>query len=66
VKDTCGPHKVGDGSYWEYDGSGLPLCRVCSRCRDIKLSQYRPEILDHYTQDDVDEPIESEHGNSLT
>lgn len=49
-------------TWWEYDGRGIPLCRVCDDCRDQKLSRYRPEILRHYTQDDVDEPIEADDG----
>jgi 7-cyano-7-deazaguanine synthase in queuosine biosynthesis len=49
-----------DGSWWEYDGNGISLCRVCESCREVKLSRYRPEILRGYTQADVDEPIEPE------
>ena len=45
-------------SWWERDGQGIPLDRVCDQCREAKLSRYRPEILRHYTQADVDEPIE--------
>ena len=45
-------------SWWEHDGQGIPLDRVCDECREAKLSRYRPEILRHYTQADVDEPIE--------
>ena len=45
-------------SHWEHDGQGIPLCRVCSKCKNRKLARYRPEILEHYTQADVDEPIE--------
>ena len=52
---TCGSGKY---SEWEYDGQGIPLCRVCDDCIDERLSVYRPEILSPYTQDDVDEPIE--------
>ena len=44
----------------EYDGQGIFLCYVCSECREEKLGRYRPEILRHYTQADVDEPIEEE------
>jgi len=44
----------------EYDAQGIFLCYACDECRDEKLSHYRPEILHHYTQDDVDEPIEAE------
>lgn len=53
-------HMKGDGSWWENDAQGIPLCRVCSTCRETKLSRYRPEILTGYTQADVDEPIEPE------
>ena len=47
-------------SWWARDGRGIELCRVCHKCEKAKLSRYRPEILRHYTQDDVDEPIEPE------
>jgi hypothetical protein len=42
----------------EYDAQGIFLTRVCEKCVDAKLSQYRPEILSGYSQNDVDEPIE--------
>ena len=42
----------------EYDAQGIYLCKVCERCVEHKLSQYRPEILTGYTQNDVDEPID--------
>lgn len=45
-------------SWWEHDAQGIPLARVCDRCRNEKLGRYRPEILSGYTQADVDEPIE--------
>lgn len=51
-------HDPDDGSWWESDAQGIPLCRVCDECREAKLSRYRPEILTGYTQDDVDEQIE--------
>lgn len=56
---NCGSNEY---SWWEYDAQGIPLCRVCDKCRDTKLSVYRPEILTGYTQEDVDEPIEPEDG----
>lgn len=56
------PHEPGDGSWWEHDAQGIPLCRVCTECRKAKLAQFRPEILSGYTQADVDEPIEPESG----
>jgi hypothetical protein len=54
------PCHSGKDSWWELDGRGIPLCRVCDDCREKALSKYRPEILDYYTQADVDEPIEPE------
>lgn len=53
-------HTKGDGSWWEHDAQGIPLCRVCDKCRKAKLARYRPEILTGYTQTDVDEPIDPE------
>jgi hypothetical protein len=50
----------GEMKYAEYDAQGIFLCYVCDKCRDEKLSKYRPEILTGYTQADVDEPIEPE------
>ena len=50
-----------DASWWEYDGRGIPLCRVCDTCRKAKLSKYRPEILQYYTEQDVDERIEADY-----
>lgn len=50
-----------DDSWWEHDAQGIPLCRVCDRCRARKLARYRPEILTGYNQADVDEPIDGEY-----
>ena len=47
-------------SWWEKDGRGIHLCKVCHRCRKWKLSFYRPEILEYYDETDVDEQIEEE------
>jgi hypothetical protein len=44
----------------ECDAQGIFLTFVCEHCEKIKLSRYRPEILEGYTQADVDEPIEPE------
>lgn len=49
-------------TFWEYDAQGIALCRVCSVCRDEKLSAYRPEILTGYNQSDVNEDIEPDYG----
>ena len=50
----------GKESWIEYDGQGIYLARVCSDCVKEKLSGFRPEILRHYTQADVDEPIDED------
>jgi len=47
-----------DESWWEHDAQGIPLVRVCDKCRTARLACFRPEILTGYTQADVDEPIE--------
>lgn len=54
-----GYHAKNDGSWWEHDARGIPLCRVCDSCRTVKLSKYRPDVL---TDGDywADEPIEAE------
>ena len=57
---SCNNHTKHDGSWWEHDAQGIPLVRVCDKCRKEKLSKYRPEILTGYNQLDVDEPIEEE------
>lgn len=59
-QDPC--YEGHDGfSWWVNDAQGIPLCKVCERCEDIRLARYRPEILTGYTQADVDEPIEPEY-----
>ena len=45
----------GEDTWFEYDGYGIPLCQVCDRCRDVKMSQYRPDIHEYY---DTYEPID--------
>lgn len=60
MRQECEMHSKHDGSWWEHDAQGIPLCRVCDHCIDEKLSAYRPEILTGYDQRDVDEPIEGE------
>ena len=60
MKDFCQMHTKDDGSWWEHDGRGIPLCRVCDKCVEEKLSRYDPRILSWYTQADVDERIEED------
>jgi hypothetical protein len=56
-----GEHWCERGDSWpEHDAQGIYLCRVCPQCVDVRLAQYRPEILTGYGQADVDEPIEPE------
>lgn len=53
----------GSGEYSEiqYDGRGIYLTRTCEKCHEEKMSRYRPEILEYYTQADVDEQIEDDY-----
>ena len=52
---------VNTPGYWVNDARGLPLAKVCSKCRAEKLARFRPEILRGYSQNDVDEPIEEDY-----
>lgn len=59
INESCKHHDKHDGSWWEHDARGIPLCRVCEYCKPIKLARYRPEVL---TSPDyvADEPIEED------
>ena len=57
----CKRHNPDDGSWWANDAQGIPLCRVCEKCEEAKLSKYAPHILYGYTQADVDERIEEDY-----
>lgn len=48
----------GEDSWWEYDARGIELCRVCDKCKAVKLAKYRPEVLrnPNYTADEDIEP----------
>jgi len=61
VTTSCaGKHTKGDGSWWENDARGIPLTRVCVKCKKAKLSGYRPEVLSNpnYEADEAIEPEE--------
>lgn len=45
-------------SWWEKDAQGIPLDRVCSKCRSVKLAKYTTATLAGYNQGDIDEPID--------
>lgn len=60
MKDACKNHTRGDGSWWEHDCHGIPLCRVCPDCEEEQLSRYRPEVFTGYSQADIDEQIEED------
>ena len=47
------------GGWWEYDARGIELCKVCQLCIDVKLAQYRPEVLTNPSYE-ADEPIEED------
>lgn len=47
-------------SWWEHDGQGIPLARVCDKCYEAVMSKYDPRILESYSQADIDESIEGD------
>ena len=55
------PCPCGSGldSHWESDARGIPLARVCPKCRAQKLKGFRKEVLTN-PQYECDEPIEPE------
>ena len=58
IEQPCQMHIKGDGSWWEHDARGIPLCRVCEKCEKEKLSRYRPDVLtdSQYWADEAIEP----------
>ena len=48
-----------DNSWWEYDARGIPLARVCDKCRRDVLKRYRPDVL-HDPNYEADEEIEAD------
>ena len=54
------PCGSGKPSEWQFDGRGIELCRTCVDCHARQMARYNPVILDYYTQEDVDEPIEED------
>lgn len=54
---TCKHNK--HNSWWEYDARGIPLCRVCDKCKAKRLRGYRPDVL-RDPQYEADEAIEPE------
>jgi len=53
------PCGSGHNSWWENDARGIPLAKVCARCKDKILNKYRPEVLTNSSYY-ADEPIEAE------
>jgi hypothetical protein len=52
-------HTKHDGSWWENDARGIPLARVCDKCRTYRLQGFRADVLTD-SQYETDEPIEPE------
>lgn len=51
------PCGSGRNSWWENDARGIPLARVCPKCRAEKLAKFRPEVLTNPSYE-CDEPTE--------
>lgn len=54
----------GQNSFWANDARGIPLKRVCPKCRDEKLKGYRQDVLDNPNYE-ADEPIEPDYQESV-
>ena len=51
-------HEGEEYTWIEYDARGIPLARVCDKCVEHKLSQYRPEVLynaDYAADENIEE-----------
>ena len=59
IAKACRQHTKGDGvSWWKYDARGIPLCRVCDKCRKAKLAEYQPNVLtdpNYWTDEAIEE-----------
>jgi hypothetical protein len=53
------PCGSGCNSWWESDARGIPLARVCPKCRAEKLAKFKPEVLTNPSYE-TDEPIEGD------
>jgi hypothetical protein len=58
-ENSSKPCNCGSGlpSDWAHDARGIPLARVCSKCRKDKLKGFRQDVLDDPNYE-TDEPIE--------
>lgn len=52
-------HK-GEYAWIEYDARGIPLVKVCDKCRKVKLNTYRPEVLTDPNYDLMGETLEED------
>lgn len=60
TNENCnGQHTKNDGSYWVNDARGIPLARVCPKCKAQKLSKYRADVLSD-SDYSADEAIEAD------
>jgi len=50
---------VGQETWWEADARGIPLCKVCTKCRAVKLGTYRQDVR-HDPNYNCDEAIEEQ------
>lgn len=46
--------------YWENDARGIPLAKVCDKCKKEKLSKFRQDVLTNSNYE-CDEPIEEDY-----
>lgn len=58
MKSRPCPCGSGQESWWENDARGIPLARVCAKCKQTKLKGYRHDVLHNpnYVADEAIEP----------
>jgi len=60
VHSRLSAHTKTDGSWWENDGRGIPLFRVCDDCAEARLATVPERVKNWYSQADCDDQIEEE------
>lgn len=58
--DEMNCNHEGEYSWLEHDARGIPLAKVCAKCKEAKLAVYRPEVLTDPQYDTFGEQIEED------
>jgi hypothetical protein len=61
TETDCKRHTKFDGSYWVNDARGIPVARVCGKCKAMRLAKYRPDIFVNSDYSTDGEHLESDY-----